>query len=70
MVKKMIGKLLFAVVILFALTFFVFSLSNMVKGNALDVILSDEISMSQKRRMRCCTRWAWTSRSRSAIGTG
>ncbi len=48
MVKKMIGKLLFAVVILFALTFFVFSLSNMVKGNALDVILSDEISMSQE----------------------
>ena len=36
MAKKILKRLLFAVITFFVLTFFVFALSNMMKGNAVD----------------------------------
>ncbi|MGN0159137.1 MAG: ABC transporter permease [Brotaphodocola sp.] len=42
MAKKLIGRLLFSVFVLLMLTFFVFSLSNMMKGNAVDLMMGEE----------------------------
>lgn len=42
MLKKLINRLLFSVVIMLALTFFVFALSSMIKGNVVDTVLGDE----------------------------
>ena len=42
MKRTLLNRILFSVVILFALTFFVFLLSNMIRGNQLDVLLAGE----------------------------
>lgn len=47
MAKNLLSRIFFAVVTFFLLTFFVFSLSNMMKGNALDAMLAANPHMSQ-----------------------
>lgn len=48
MLKKICNRLLFSLVILLALTFFVFSLSSLIKGNVIDTLLGEEsASLSQ-----------------------
>ncbi len=48
MAKKILKRLLFAVITFFVLTFFVFALSNMMKGNAVDAQLAANPRMSQE----------------------
>lgn len=49
MAKKLIGRLFFSVLVLLMLTFFVFSLSNMMKGNAVDLMMGEDAgAMSQE----------------------
>ena len=48
MVKKISSRLVYAVITFFLLTFFVFALSNMMKGNALDAQLAANPHMSQE----------------------
>ena len=48
MAKKILERLAFSIVIFFALTFLVFALSNMVRGNAVDVLVSQNPDMSQE----------------------
>lgn len=48
MTKKLVGRILFSIVIFFVLTFFVFALSNMMKGNAVDAMLAQNPRMSQE----------------------
>ncbi len=46
MVKKFVYRIIFSIAIFFALTFFVFFLSNMMKGNAVDALLAQNPRMS------------------------
>lgn len=48
MLKNIGKRILFSIVVLFALTFFVFLLSNMMSGNALDVVLQGEGTISEE----------------------
>jgi len=48
MTKKFVGRILFSVLIFFVLTFFVFALSNMMKGNAVDAMLAQNPRMTQE----------------------
>ena len=42
MIRKLLGRILFSVVILFVLTFFVFMLSNSISGNRIDAMLGED----------------------------
>lgn len=48
MVKNIGKRVIFSIIILLILTFFVFFLSNMMQGNALDVALQGDNTMSQE----------------------
>lgn len=48
MLKKFLSRLFFSVLIVLALTFFVFALSNMIDGNAVDVIMGENPDITQE----------------------